>query len=198
MGITVDTRRCHDCKLEKPITEFYTLKRDGLCTRCKACSSKRGKEWYAKNKLRRNAKSKAWTANHKKQHTALTKKWYEEHREERLVQCATWAKQNQDKKNIHAHNRRAKLKNCGGKFSSDDWKFLCKLARSRCLSCGIESKLTIDHIIPIELSGQNVITNIQPLCRSCNSKKHIGIVDYRSKKFKQAVVKFAQKWNLQI
>lgn len=48
--------------------------------------------------------------------------------------------------------------------------------RHQCQSCGktnLETDLTIDHIIPLACGGQNDLSNLQTLCRSCNqNKKH--------------------------
>jgi HNH endonuclease len=44
----------------------------------------------------------------------------------------------------------------------------------RCLDCGAtgaEADLTIDHIRAVSLGGTNAETNLQTLCRSCNSRK---------------------------
>lgn len=44
-------KRCSTCKVEKPLVDFYRLKksRDGLYSYCKPCSSKRTKDWMARN-----------------------------------------------------------------------------------------------------------------------------------------------------
>jgi 5-methylcytosine-specific restriction endonuclease McrA len=48
-----------------------------------------------------------------------------------------------------------------------------------CLRCGTTENISIDHIIPIHLKGANILDNLQPLCRSCNSWKGTLIIDYR-------------------
>jgi len=48
------------------------------------------------------------------------------------------------------------------------------------LYCGRQEPLitlTRDHIIPVSAGGHNTKSNIQGLCVSCNSKKHICL-DY--------------------
>lgn len=40
-----------------------------------------------------------------------------------------------------------------------------------CKSCGATENLSIDHIVAVINGGKNVLSNLQILCRSCNSKK---------------------------
>jgi 5-methylcytosine-specific restriction endonuclease McrA len=43
--------------------------------------------------------------------------------------------------------------------------------RSVCAKCNTKEYLTIDHIKPVSLGGENTLDNIQILCKSCNFKK---------------------------
>ncbi len=49
-----------------------------------------------------------------------------------------------------------------------------------CLRCGIGADLTLDHINPISKGGENIISNLQTLCKSCNSTKGANYKDYRN------------------
>lgn len=67
-------------------------------------------------------------------------------------------------------------KKCSGNhLHLDEWITIKQAANSSCKICGIiespQNPLTIDHIVAITNGGENVASNIQPLCRSCNSRK---------------------------
>lgn len=57
-----------------------------------------------------------------------------------------------------------------------------ELHGKKCLCCGTDELVTLDHVIPIHHGGLNEIENLQPLCRSCNSKKKTKTIDYRANK----------------
>lgn len=49
--------------------------------------------------------------------------------------------------------------------------FVFKSDGYKCVKCGSDSDLTIDHVLPVSKGGSNNISNLQTLCRSCNSSK---------------------------
>lgn len=57
-----------------------------------------------------------------------------------------------------------------------------KLDDFKCLMCGSEEDLTIDHVIPKSLGGKNEIENYQTLCKKCNSFKGSFYIDLRNRR----------------
>lgn len=57
---------------------------------------------------------------------------------------------------------------------------MCAAYGYRCLRCGEQKTLTVDHVVPLTKGGANAICNIQPLCRSCNARKKTHSIDYRT------------------
>lgn len=78
-------------------------------------------------------------------------------------------------------SRNARIVNNGGFHSKGEWETLKSQYNWTCPSClraEPEVNLTKDHIIPLLKGGSDNIENIQPLCRSCNCKKHTLEIRY--------------------
>lgn len=80
-----------------------------------------------------------------------------------------------------AHWRAYRARKVGaiGSHTTAEWDALCEHYGHICLACGQHTALTEDHIVPLSAGGTDAITNIQPLCRPCNSTKGTQTIDYR-------------------
>ena len=61
--------------------------------------------------------------------------------------------------------------NKAGKIDWDAWLEKLEYLENRCQCCGTTEHITIDHIVPLSRGGTNAVSNLQPLCRSCNCRK---------------------------
>lgn len=80
---------------------------------------------------------------------------------------------------VASENGRAKKLGIAGHIYPDDWRALCQQYEHRCLACGEPKRLVIDHVIPLSRGGAHDISNVQPLCWDCNSRKKTEATDYR-------------------
>ena len=100
-------------------------------------------------------------------------KYYYSHKERQLENQRTRYHRDPSIEIQRVINRRIRLKSLGF-HSLDEWNNLKLKHNFKCLHCKRqepEIKLTRDHIVPISRGGSNYISNIQPLSRSCNSRK---------------------------
>jgi hypothetical protein len=72
--------------------------------------------------------------------------------------------------------------NKNGSFHTHgEWELLKAQYNWTCPACRRQEpdiKLTEDHVVPLSKGGGDNIENIQPLCGSCNCKKHDKIITY--------------------
>jgi 5-methylcytosine-specific restriction endonuclease McrA len=148
---------CSNCGQFKTLTGFTKEKRGalGIKSVCSDCRNPIQKEYRLKMKALRPKP------------TTRPKDVLWENGKGRYSGIATFA------------NKRAKKTGQTNKLTAADVLRIHKIYDEMCINCGKREKLTIDHIIPFSKGGLNIVTNIQLLCHSCNSKKHTDNTDYR-------------------
>ena len=79
---------------------------------------------------------------------------------------------------LNSQRRIMRLGN-GGSHTLGEWEHLKALYQWTCPACkNKEPEITLsrDHITPLSFGGSDNIENIQPLCKSCNSKKYNKLI----------------------
>ncbi len=127
---------------------------------------------------------KRWAAENKDRVSDSRHKHYERNRKEVIARSKKWAESNPEKvrqaKTNNLRKRRAARHASHGSFTAQEFEELCESYGNKCLACGdTEAVLEADHIVPLTRGGSDDISNIQPLCGSCNRKKFVNIIDYR-------------------
>lgn len=197
-------KECARCNGIKPIEQFAKRKAssDGLRSWCKECQSAYKKEYRSdpKNAATEQAQSRKWRRANPERSRELAREWSEQNPERKRElkrrwhlankesenakaneRMKIWARENPERHRNNAANRRAREAGAPGRFTKEQWIILKDLCEFRCVICGREKKLCRDHIIPLTHDdATNWISNIQPLCKRCNSaKQDIDRTDYR-------------------
>ncbi len=118
---------------------------------------------------------------------------YVKHKARKNAQVSKWKRDNPDKVRALYHKRRAQKTQAGGFFTAEEWFLLCFAVGFRCLCCGLKKPLEADHVIPVSKGGSSWLWNIQPLCESCNVKKHDQTIDYRDSEQNSVDVSSSEK-----
>ncbi len=93
---------------------------------------------------------------------------------EKLIRMKEWRRRNPDKSRafLRASFHKRRMQVGDDSFTAAEWIALKMRHGGRCAYCGRDANLTVDHRIPLSRGGRNVIANIVPACKSCNSRKH--------------------------
>lgn len=198
----MDNKQCTRCHQVKPIDQFYKNKRykGGYTAWCKSClaQDRKDRESQPEAKQHKREVNQKWYESNKEQ---IRPKQNEYNRSKWMTDQATRDRKNRQKTEsvnrrksdpgfisklkfwVHSsnHNRRSRIKTSrsDNPLTQEQWESICKKYDYKCLRCGEVKPLTIDHIIPLSKGGLHTASNVQPLCKSCNSKKHTQSIDYR-------------------
>ena len=178
--------------------------------RCKACSREAVRKWQRNNLEKVREITRKWWQDNPDKGAAARRKWeqanpkkvseysrrYRRANPEKLYEAnrrwkranrkkenarrRRWSRDNPEKVNAKSHRYRARKR--GNISEPYDFDAICAHYDNRCLRCGKQKPLTVDHIKSVSKGGPNIASNIQPLCKSCNSSKGARCIDYRPDK----------------
>ena len=161
---------CVGCCAPRP-TKMFNRKKNILNSCCKNCQTKRSAECYTRTGYmqREDVKQRRKTAKQKYYGTEhghnLVNTLVRNRQRERYNTDAEY----RAKIIARCHDRRA---NTIGSLTSEQWHDACEAFDFTCAYCGNESKLTMDHVVPVSNGGSTSADNIIPACQSCNSSKN--------------------------
>jgi 5-methylcytosine-specific restriction endonuclease McrA len=194
-------KRCSKCKHEYS-SDFFRPKQ----TWCKSCQDAylherylkerqavidRASNWrtshpdkYKESQRRSRNKQKEsnqkYSAAYRKAHPEKKREGMRRWRERHPEMVNLWRKLNPFKALEYKQNRRSREEFDGGSITAEEWESVLDRYGHHCLYPGcVETKVTMDHVIPLSKGGRHSIDNVQPLCKRHNSRKNASYVDYR-------------------
>jgi 5-methylcytosine-specific restriction endonuclease McrA len=135
-------------------------------------AKKRRQDWSEKNRLYERERNRA---------QGYSRKYKQNNKEKVKETNRRWGQNNKDKVNAKTQKYRAAKAKNGGSYTAQEWRALCEQYEYRCVCCGKKAPLAADHVVPVSKGGSSNISNIQPLCKTCNTRKLDKTIDYRTK-----------------
>lgn len=197
--------KCTECGVPVRAANFPRSRTGRRARRCGACAGREPDAYkaamrrhYEANKETVKERSRAWAKANEAKNKARQQQWRTANPERvRASRVAAqerdpeWAAKERARGKIYrqthkeqlratGHRARARRMQAEGSWTKTEWDALCAFYGNRCLGClktGV--RLHVDHVVPLRKGGTNYIWNLQPLCHSCNSRKHVSTIDFR-------------------
>jgi 5-methylcytosine-specific restriction endonuclease McrA len=153
----------HD-NIEK-MREYYRLRRQDP-------KIKEQRKAYAQaNSERLNVSRRAWK-HRNKNYVAEAQRQYRKNQPEKWREWGRlWRLANPISYKLAGHNRRVRKLNATGVCTPEQLIDRFNFYGNRCAYCRAETKLTVDHVIPLSRGGSNWPANLRPACDRCNKTK---------------------------
>ena len=98
-----------------------------------------------------------------------------------------YRQENPDKVKAKRHNRRARELNAPGHCTPEQLEARMAYCGYKCIYCGSDEDIQVDHIIPLARGGSQWPANQAPACGTCNRQKGtMSFLEFKAKKAKEA------------
>lgn len=185
-------KTCKKCNQDKPVDSFTVDVRykDGRYPWCFECR----RAWRKARKDRQLELRREWYHKDIDHARKYNREYYQNNEEARKrnrdagrirdrerYRSNPEVKQRKDRQAAEKNRRRrALLYGAPAEHHTEqEWQDLCAKYNHCCVRCKLPLPLSRDHVVPVTLGGSDAITNLQPLCKVCNSWKNNRTIDFR-------------------
>lgn len=135
-------------------------------------------EYLERTKEHRSERWKRYYSLNSDRLKEVRRNWYHRNKDAASRRYKKWSIANKVNIRRRGQKRWAMKFNAIGSYTDQELMLFWNFYGNTCLCCGSIDDMTIDHVVPLSKGGTNYIWNLQPLCRSCNSKRLA--VDFRT------------------
>ena len=181
MNIPYVMKKCTKCGrwLVASTYNFHKAKKGkyGLQSKCKECINKYGKRYRETNKEKVAESHKQYYEANKERIAKRDKQYYEANRDRKAKYGKQYRQSPQGQVTIFNkhHRRRTKEEQQGNGITKDQWLELMSFFDWKCAYSGetlTKDTRSIDHVVPLNSNGDNMIWNCVPMKINYNSSKH--------------------------
>lgn len=183
-----NTKACSRCKQILPVGAFNkkASAKDGLNSACRDCSNAMKRNMTPEQRDRKNAKNRKYRAENPEAVRATNHQQYLNKREERIAKATKYVEDHLDQHKLYIKNNRhkhrvkvnASARKRRGRMKQNKSFYISPKEEQAfylqpCFACKkyFPGLMTVEHLIPVELNGDDGIGNLVTLCKSCNSSK---------------------------
>ena len=173
-------------KIAKQKKQYYEANKEKALEQRKQRYEANKKKEYEQHKRYYEANKEKIAEYHKK----YRKQWYENNKEKILEQGKQYyqSPQGQVVRFNNHHRRRLKEEQQGMGITKDQWLEMMQYFDWKCAYSGkrlTKDTRSVDHIVPLNSNGDNMIWNCVPMLRSLNCSKHANNMEewYREQSF---------------
>lgn len=163
-------KQCKVCKKDKSEVDFHK----GNRSTCKPCAIAIATQWAKDNKDRVNVKNRKWRADNIDKARDIERNYRRNNRSKERLRWDMWKENNPEKYKASRQAWRSKRRSLefsvSGETSREEIQNLNSEYCNLCVYC-LEPATQIDHVVPLNSGGLNVIENLVPCCLKCNCSK---------------------------
>jgi len=150
---------------------FSAIASDG----CVECRRDHLRCAYMHNRDRYLANMRIYRDKDPERHRAVQRAYAKANRSIARARMQAWIKANPERYRLMSAQgnmaRRVRITGAEGTHTRAEWLAIVARQNDKCLHCPQTGNLSRDHIVPLSRGGSNYASNIQGLCKPCNSRK---------------------------